>query len=61
MSESYRIGLDVGGTKVLGAVFDGERNIVHRLKKKSVLRLAEYYPKKTIETLIQTELFNELA
>ena len=35
MAETYRIGLDVGGTKVLGAIFDEERNIVHRLKKKS--------------------------
>ncbi len=35
MGESYRIGLDVGGTKVLGAIFDEERNIVFRLKKKS--------------------------
>ena len=35
MTDMYRIGLDVGGTKVLGAIFDGEGNIVHRLKKKS--------------------------
>ena len=35
MAERYRIGLDVGGTKVLGAVFDEAGNIVHRLKKKS--------------------------
>jgi glucokinase len=35
MAETYRIGLDVGGTKVLGAIFDEERSIVHRLKKKS--------------------------
>ena len=35
MAETYRIGLDVGGTKVLGAIFDEERNIVHRLKKRS--------------------------
>ena len=41
MGESYRIGLDVGGTKVLGAIFDGERNIVHRLKKKSTEQGAE--------------------
>ena len=41
MAETYRIGLDVGGTKVLGAIFDGERNIVHRLKKKSTEQGAE--------------------
>ena len=41
MPETYRIGLDVGGTKVLGAIFDGERNIVHRLKKKSTEQGAE--------------------
>ena len=41
MSETYRIGLDVGGTKVLGAIFDEERNIVFRLKKKSTEQGAE--------------------
>ena len=41
MAESYRIGLDVGGTKVLGAIFDEERNIVYRLKKKSTEQGAE--------------------
>ena len=35
MSESYNICLDVGGTKVLGAIFDENREIVYRLKKKS--------------------------
>ncbi len=33
----------------------------NRLKRKSVLRVAEYYPKKTLETLRQTRLINELA
>ena len=41
MAETYRIGLDVGGTKVLGAIFDEERNIVFRLKKKSTEQGAE--------------------
>ncbi len=41
MGQTYRIGLDVGGTKVLGAIFDEERNIVHRLKKKSTEQGAE--------------------
>ena len=35
MKKEYRICLDVGGTKVLGAVYDRERNAVCRLKKKS--------------------------
>ena len=35
MSESYNICLDVGGTKVLGAIFNENREIVYRLKKKS--------------------------
>lgn len=35
MAESYKICLDIGGTKILGAVFDSKNNIVHRLKKKT--------------------------
>ena len=35
MSETYNICLDVGGTKVLGAIFNGQGEIVYRLKKKS--------------------------
>ncbi len=35
MPEKYRICLDVGGTKVLGAVFNEAREPVHRIKKKS--------------------------
>ncbi len=35
MSESYNICLDVGGTKVLGAIFNENKEIVYRLKKKS--------------------------
>ena len=35
MSSSYNICLDVGGTKVLGAIFDEKREIVYRLKKKT--------------------------
>ena len=35
MAERYYICLDVGGTKVLGAIFNGKREIVYRLKKKS--------------------------
>ena len=35
MSETYNICLDVGGTKVLGAIFNKDREIVYRLKKKS--------------------------
>ena len=35
MAEKYNLCLDIGGTKVLGAIFDAERNIVYRLKKKT--------------------------
>ena len=35
MPEKYRICLDVGGTKVLGAIFDENREPVYRIKKKS--------------------------
>ncbi len=35
MSERYNICLDVGGTKVLGAIFNENREIVYRLKKRS--------------------------
>ncbi len=35
MAEKYNICLDVGGTKVLGAIFNKKREIIYRLKKKS--------------------------
>ena len=35
MDKSYNICLDIGGTKVLGAIFDEDRNIIYRLKKKT--------------------------
>ena len=35
MSGSYNICLDVGGTKVLGAIFNEKKEIIHRLKKRS--------------------------
>ncbi len=35
MSESYNICLDVGGTKVLGAIFNENDEIIYRLKKRS--------------------------
>ena len=35
MAESYNICLDVGGTKVLGVIFNENREIVYRLKKRS--------------------------
>ena len=35
MAEKYNICLDVGGTKVLGAIFNEKDEIVYRLKKKS--------------------------
>ncbi len=35
VEKKYRICLDVGGTKVLGAIFDENREPVYRIKKKS--------------------------
>ena len=35
MPESYNICLDVGGTKVLGAIFNEKDEIIYRLKKRS--------------------------
>ena len=35
MAKSYDICLDIGGTKILGVVFDEDNNIVYRLKKKT--------------------------
>lgn len=35
MAETYNLCLDIGGTKVLGAVFNSKKEIVYRLKKKT--------------------------
>ena len=35
MSEKYNICLDIGGTKVLGAIFNENKEIIYRLKKKT--------------------------
>ncbi len=35
MAETYNICLDIGGTKVLGAIFNEKREIIYRLKKRS--------------------------
>lgn len=35
MAKTYNICLDIGGTKVLGAIFDEKEKIVYRLKKKT--------------------------
>lgn len=35
MEQKYNICLDIGGTKILGAIFDEDKNIVYRLKKKT--------------------------
>ena len=35
MAEEYSICLDIGGTKVLGAIFDKNEKPVYRLKKKT--------------------------
>ena len=35
MPAMYNICLDIGGTKILGAIFDSKKNIVYRIKKKT--------------------------
>ena len=35
MADNYNMCLDIGGTKILGAIFDKDDNIVYRLKKKT--------------------------
>ena len=35
MAESYNLCLDIGGTKVLGVIFNSKKEIVYRLKKKT--------------------------
>ena len=35
MAEQYKLCLDIGGTKVLGAIFNEKKEIVYRLKKKT--------------------------
>ncbi len=35
MSEKFNICLDIGGTKILGAIFNEKKEIVYRLKKKT--------------------------
>lgn len=35
MAKKYNVCLDIGGTKVLGAIFDENENVVYRLKKKT--------------------------
>lgn len=35
MAGNYNICLDIGGTKILGAIFDQENRIIHRLKKRT--------------------------
>ncbi|MCR4688553.1 MAG: ROK family protein [Saccharofermentans sp.] len=35
MAESYNICLDIGGTKILGVVFNSKKEIIYRLKKKT--------------------------
>ena len=35
MAKKYNICLDIGGTKILGVIFDQEKNIVYRIKKKT--------------------------
>ena len=46
MAGKVNICLDVGGTKVLGAISNKDREIVYRLKKKSKKRRARSWSRK---------------
>ena len=35
MAKKYNVCLDIGGTKILGVIFDQDRKIVYRIKKKT--------------------------
>ena len=35
MARKYDICLDIGGTKILGAIFNEKKEIIYRLKKKT--------------------------
>ena len=35
MAEMYDVCLDIGGTKILGVIFDEKKKIIYRLKKKT--------------------------
>ena len=35
MEQKYSVCLDIGGTKILGAIFDSKKQIVYRLKKRT--------------------------
>ena len=34
-SEKYSVCLDIGGTKILGCIFNSKKEIVYRIKKKT--------------------------
>lgn len=35
LQSKYKICLDIGGTKILGAIFDDDNKIIYRLKKRT--------------------------
>ena len=49
MGEKYNICLDVGGTKVLGAIFNSKDEIIYRLKKRSKGGASEDVEKEIID------------
>ncbi|MBR1813887.1 MAG: ROK family protein [Lachnospiraceae bacterium] len=59
MGEKYNICLDVGGTKVLGAIFNEEREIVYRLKKKSKSEGAEAQNVEKVIVSVVEEMMKE--
>ena len=59
MGEKYNICLDVGGTKVLGAIFNEKREIVYRLKKKSKSEGGEAQNVEKVIVSVVEEMMNE--
>lgn len=57
---NYSICLDIGGTKVLGAIFDGDGKIVHRIKKKTRSSDNSINVEETIVALVN-ELMSEFG
>lgn len=56
----YYLCLDIGGTKVLGAIFDEDLNIVYRIKKKTKVSEGFQNVEDTIVMVVQ-ELLNEFG
>ena len=59
MAESYCICLDVGGTKVLGAIFNEKKEIIYRLKKRSKAEGSESHNVEKVIVSVVEEMIKE--